>query len=159
MANHVSALKRARQTVTRTEVNRANRSRVRTSLRALRGSHQGRRQGRSDAVSRDRLHSRQGRAEGYPSPQYRLPLQEPAQCAAEGPGHRQGVAPRSRQGSKTDRITRTAGVHPRLFVFLGVKNSPNRRINPAARRFPPLPCLRQRTSSPSRSGPFAAASR
>jgi small subunit ribosomal protein S20 len=36
MANHVSALKRARQTVTRSEVNRANRSRVRTSLRALR---------------------------------------------------------------------------------------------------------------------------
>ena len=36
MANHVSALKRARQTVTRTDVNRANRSRVRTSLRAMR---------------------------------------------------------------------------------------------------------------------------
>ena len=36
MANHVSALKRARQTVTRSEVNRANRSRVRTSLRAMR---------------------------------------------------------------------------------------------------------------------------
>ncbi len=36
MANHVSALKRVRQTETRTEVNRANRSRVRTSLRALR---------------------------------------------------------------------------------------------------------------------------
>jgi small subunit ribosomal protein S20 len=36
MANHVSALKRARQTETRTEVNRASRSRVRTSLRALR---------------------------------------------------------------------------------------------------------------------------
>ena len=36
MANHVSALKRARQTETRTEVNRANRSQVRTSLRALR---------------------------------------------------------------------------------------------------------------------------
>lgn len=36
MANHVSALKRARQTETRTEVNRANRSRMRTSLRALR---------------------------------------------------------------------------------------------------------------------------
>jgi small subunit ribosomal protein S20 len=36
MANHVSALKRARQTVTRTEVNRANRSRVRSSLRSLR---------------------------------------------------------------------------------------------------------------------------
>jgi len=36
MANHVSALKRARQTESRSEVNRANRSRVRTSLRALR---------------------------------------------------------------------------------------------------------------------------
>jgi small subunit ribosomal protein S20 len=36
MANHVSALKRARQTKSRTEVNRANRSQVRSSLRALR---------------------------------------------------------------------------------------------------------------------------
>ena len=36
MANHVSALKRTRQTETRTEANRANRSRVRTSLRAMR---------------------------------------------------------------------------------------------------------------------------
>ena len=36
MANHVSSIKRARQTVTRTEVNRANRSRIRTSLRAFR---------------------------------------------------------------------------------------------------------------------------
>ena len=36
MANHVSSLKRARQTLTRTAVNRANRSRVRTSLRELR---------------------------------------------------------------------------------------------------------------------------
>ena len=36
MANHVSSLKRARQTVTRTEVNRANRTRVRGSLRLLR---------------------------------------------------------------------------------------------------------------------------
>jgi small subunit ribosomal protein S20 len=36
MANHVSSLKRARQTETRTEVNRANRSQVRTSLRAVR---------------------------------------------------------------------------------------------------------------------------
>ena len=36
MANHVSALKRVRQTATRTEVNRANRTRVRTILRALR---------------------------------------------------------------------------------------------------------------------------
>ena len=36
MANHVSSLKRVRQTVTRTDVNRANRSRVRTSLRTMR---------------------------------------------------------------------------------------------------------------------------
>ena len=36
MANHVSSLKRARQTETRTAVNRATRSRVRTSLRDLR---------------------------------------------------------------------------------------------------------------------------
>ena len=36
MANHVSALKRARQTEKRTAVNRANRSRFRTSLRELR---------------------------------------------------------------------------------------------------------------------------
>lgn len=36
MASHVSSLKRARQTETRTAVNRASRSRVRSSLRALR---------------------------------------------------------------------------------------------------------------------------
>ncbi len=36
MANHVSSLKRARQTETRTAVNRANRSRIRGSLRLLR---------------------------------------------------------------------------------------------------------------------------
>ena len=36
MANHVSSLKRARQTVRKTTVNRSNKSRVRGSLRALR---------------------------------------------------------------------------------------------------------------------------
>lgn len=36
MANHVSALKRTRQTKRRTEFNRANRTRIRTSLRAMR---------------------------------------------------------------------------------------------------------------------------
>jgi small subunit ribosomal protein S20 len=36
MANHVSSLKRSRQTVAKTEVNRANRSRVRSSLRQMR---------------------------------------------------------------------------------------------------------------------------
>jgi small subunit ribosomal protein S20 len=36
MANHVSALKRTRQTATRTAVNRSNRTTFRSSLRALR---------------------------------------------------------------------------------------------------------------------------
>jgi small subunit ribosomal protein S20 len=36
MANHISALKRARQTQKRTEDNRANTSRLRTALRKLR---------------------------------------------------------------------------------------------------------------------------
>ncbi len=36
MANHVSSLKRARQTVKRTSVNRANRSKLRSGLRAMR---------------------------------------------------------------------------------------------------------------------------
>ncbi|MGC2621550.1 MAG: 30S ribosomal protein S20 [Acidobacteriaceae bacterium] len=36
MANHVSSLKRARQTVTNTAVNRSNRSSFRSSLRSLR---------------------------------------------------------------------------------------------------------------------------
>jgi small subunit ribosomal protein S20 len=38
MANHVSSLKRTRQTVSKTEVNRANRTRVRGSLRLMRES-------------------------------------------------------------------------------------------------------------------------
>jgi small subunit ribosomal protein S20 len=46
MANHVSSLKRARQTVTRTAVNRANKSRVRGSLRLLREALQ-----KGDAVA------------------------------------------------------------------------------------------------------------
>ena len=36
MANHVSSLKRARQTVTRTAVNRANKSKLRSALRLMR---------------------------------------------------------------------------------------------------------------------------
>jgi small subunit ribosomal protein S20 len=36
MANHYSALKRARQTETKTAANRANKSRLRTALRSLR---------------------------------------------------------------------------------------------------------------------------
>ena len=36
MANHVSSLKRARQTETKTAVNRANKSKLRSTLRVLR---------------------------------------------------------------------------------------------------------------------------
>jgi small subunit ribosomal protein S20 len=36
MANHVSSLKRARQTIKKTEVNRANKSQIRGTLRTLR---------------------------------------------------------------------------------------------------------------------------
>ncbi len=36
MANHISSLKRARQTETKTAVNRSNRSKLRGTLRALR---------------------------------------------------------------------------------------------------------------------------
>jgi len=36
MANHVSSLKRARQTVQKTAINRANKSKLRGTLRALR---------------------------------------------------------------------------------------------------------------------------
>ncbi len=36
MANHVSSLKRAKQTITKTAVNRANKSKLRSTLRAMR---------------------------------------------------------------------------------------------------------------------------
>jgi small subunit ribosomal protein S20 len=41
MANHVSALKRARQTEKKTAVNRNNKSRLRTALRGLRTALEG----------------------------------------------------------------------------------------------------------------------
>ena len=46
MANHFSALKRARQTTKRTEDNRSNTSRLRTALRKLRRPGHRRLQGR-----------------------------------------------------------------------------------------------------------------
>ena len=36
MANHVSSLKRARQTITKTAINRANKSKLRGALRLMR---------------------------------------------------------------------------------------------------------------------------
>ncbi len=41
MANHVSALKRARQTVVKTERNRASKSRLRGALRSIRETFEG----------------------------------------------------------------------------------------------------------------------
>lgn len=41
MANHVSSLKRARQTETKTAVNRNNKSRLRTALRGLKSALEG----------------------------------------------------------------------------------------------------------------------
>ena len=92
MANHVSSLKRARQTVTRTAVNRANRSRVRTSLRALREASP-RATSRPPRRSIARPSPPSTRAcRRASSTQHRLPLQEPPQRSPKDPGHRQGVA-------------------------------------------------------------------
>jgi small subunit ribosomal protein S20 len=88
MANHVSALKRARQTETRTEVNRANRSRVRSSLRALREALT-----KGDATAAQAQYratvssARQERAEGRSPLEHRFPLQEPFERAPEDAGH------------------------------------------------------------------------
>ena len=92
MANHVSSLKRARQTVTRTEVNRANRSRVRTSLRALREALAKGDVKAAQAQYRETVSTLDKSVQKGDSPrQHRLPLQEPPERAPEGPGHRQGV--------------------------------------------------------------------
>ena len=85
MANHVSALKRARQTVKRTAVNRANKSHVRKSLRALREAiTKGDTSGDCRAVWQNRFRARQECAKGCSPSKYRLPLQEPPACASEG---------------------------------------------------------------------------
>jgi small subunit ribosomal protein S20 len=53
MANHFSALKRARQTDKKTAVNRANSSRLRTQLRKLRTAITSRDQAQSQATFRE----------------------------------------------------------------------------------------------------------
>jgi ribosomal protein S20 len=53
MANHYSALKRARQTETKTAVNRANSSRLRTQLRKLRTAVASGDQSQTQAVYRE----------------------------------------------------------------------------------------------------------
>ncbi len=52
MANHLSALKRARQTEKRTARNRANKSRVRTALRKLRAALQSNNREQAEALFR-----------------------------------------------------------------------------------------------------------
>ena len=84
MANHVSALKRARQTETRTEVNRSNRSRVRSSLRALREAlAKGDAKAAAGAISRHGFGPRQERAKGRSALEHRFALQEPLERAPE----------------------------------------------------------------------------
>ena len=50
MANHYSALKRARQTEKKTAANRANKSRLRTALRSLRSLREAIAKGDKDSV-------------------------------------------------------------------------------------------------------------
>ena len=84
MANHVSSLKRARQTETKTAVNRNNRSRVRSSLRDLR-----------EAIAKGDVKAAQAQYRATVSAldksvqkgvlhEHRFPLQEPPECTVEG---------------------------------------------------------------------------
>ena len=112
MANHVSSLKRARQTETRTAVNRANRSLVRGSLRSLREALARRCEGRAGAVPQDRLRPRQERAKRRAAQQHRLPLQVPPQRAAQGLGY-QGITHghiRSKMNSRACPAVSVSGV-------------------------------------------------
>ena len=93
MANHVSSLKRARQTETRTAVNRANRSRVRGSLRVLREALAKGDVKAAQAQFRETVSTLDKSVQkGVLHWQHRFPLQEPPECPAEGAGDRQGVS-------------------------------------------------------------------
>jgi hypothetical protein len=92
MANHVSSLKRARQTVVKTEVNRANRTRVRGSLRLMREALAKGDARRPDPVPRDRLRARQERPEGRSAQEHRFALQEPPERPPQDAGPRRSLA-------------------------------------------------------------------
>ena len=84
MANHFSALKRARQTEKRTARNRANTSRLRSTLRDLRESlAKGDQQSSRSGFSADRLRPRQSRSEGRAAREYSIALQVAVECALE----------------------------------------------------------------------------
>jgi hypothetical protein len=88
MANHVSSLKRARQTETKTAVNRANKTKLRGTLRFLREAiAAGDKKTIAATYSRDRLHPRQERPEGRPPQEHRQPLQGPPQRPRQSPRH------------------------------------------------------------------------
>jgi small subunit ribosomal protein S20 len=92
MANHVSSLKRARQTERKTEVNRSNKSRVRGSLRALREALQ-----KGDAKSvteqyRATVSALDKSVQKGTLQEHRLTLQEPPERAREGRRYQEGVA-------------------------------------------------------------------
>ena len=75
MANHFSALKRARQTTKRTATNRANTSRLRTALRTLRETiEKGDKASRRKDLPRDGFRARQGNSERHAARQYRRAL-------------------------------------------------------------------------------------
>ena len=89
MANHVSSLKRARQTERKTIVNRANKSKLRTALRSMREAiAAGDKKTLNGRLQEDRLRPRQERAEGRGPQEHRQPLQVPPQRPRQGRSHR-----------------------------------------------------------------------
>ena len=88
MANHVSSLKRARQTVTKTAINRANKSKLRGSPPPhARGSRRRRQEDPRRRLPLHRLGPRQERPEGCPAQEHRQPLQGPSQRPRQGRRH------------------------------------------------------------------------
>ena len=84
MANHFSAMKRARQTEKRTVRNRANCSQLRTALRSLRESlEKGDKAAAGQTYRRDGVGARQGDPEGRFAREYGFALQVAAVGAAE----------------------------------------------------------------------------
>ncbi len=75
MANHFSALKRARQTTKRTATNRTNTSRLRTALRTLRETiEKGDKASRRADLPRNCFGARQSYPEGHVAQEYGRPL-------------------------------------------------------------------------------------
>ena len=94
MANHVSSLKRARQTVTKTAINRANKSKLRGALRLMREAlAAGDKKTLVERLPLHRLGPRQERPEGCPAQEHRQPLQGPSQRPRQGRSHQGRLNP------------------------------------------------------------------